>query len=100
MCQSRLEAQGDNYRIGGLVGISKYPDVEGIPGLRLAARDAARFEAYLQSARGGRFDRLIVLLEEKASRTAILAAVKQAVVTAGPSGQVFLFFSARGRATP
>lgn len=96
----QLRAQGQGSRIAVLVGISRYPDVEGIPGLRFADRDALRFETYLRSARSGRFDRLIVLTEDRATRKAILAAVRQAVNTAGPSGQVYLFLSARGRATP
>src|SRR4051794_27134871 len=76
------------------VGISQYKNAQAMPWLKYAHRDAELFAAHMATERGGKADRITVLINEKATRTALLAALNGVLRDAGPNDAVYLFFSA------
>lgn len=79
------------------VGIDRYTDAT-IPPLAFAAKDAARLAATLEARRSGSLDVSppSLLVDDQASRSAILATLKERLATAQPSDTFALFIAGHG----
>ncbi len=78
-----------------IAGVSKY-SVRGVDWLKYANLDAQSFEGWVKQ----RGCRNVELQDETATVASVRQAVKDALQTAGPLDDVYLFFSGRGIGTP
>lgn len=78
-----------------VIGVSAYKHM---PALRFPDDDAYRLSTFLQSPRGGAVaeDRIEVLIDEDATRQAIVSAMQSLFLKAGPKDLIILYFSGHG----
>ncbi len=95
--QQPVFAQSESNTYALVVGISEYQNPV-IPALRFAHRDAQVFANFLQSEAGGSVpsSNITLLLNERATFTAIYDAMYQLLEIAQKNDRVFLYFSGHG----
>ena len=93
--REELKFAGQRWAV--VFGISKYQN-PGIPNLRYAHRDAEAFYEFLKSPNGGAFpdDHLMILTNEKATKSAIENAVFDFLKQTKKEDLVMIFFSGHG----
>src|SRR5215831_15003455 len=88
---SEREVPGQRFAV--LVGVSVFQDPRLHP-LKFARADVEGLKEVLEGGRS--FEEIKVLLDEQATRTAVLAAIKEIVDRIGTGDLLFLYFSTHG----
>ena len=82
-----------------VIGVHQYQDVQAIPWLKHAQRDAQLFADHLKSERGGKLDSVTLFTNQNATQANILNSLREVLtVKATPLDTVYIFVSGRGRA--
>lgn len=89
---------GNRQTFAVIVGVSDYADNQVISDLQFCDDDAYAFRRFLMSADGGAVpaDNITLLLDSRATRSAILRAMREQFAKAGPADKVVFYFSGHG----
>ncbi len=97
---SRIKVKKDNNKIGIIIGIEKYQNLNNIDA-PYANRDAKAFKAYANIALGIPNNNLKVLIDEDATRGELLKSLKIWLpqITRGKGKDIYIFFAGHGLAS-
>ena len=97
---SKIKVKKDNNKIGIIIGIEKYQNLNNIDA-PYANRDAKAFKAYANIALGIPNNNLKVLIDEDATRGELLKSLKIWLpqITRGKEKDIYIFFAGHGLAS-
>ena len=97
---SKIKVKKDNNKIGIIIGIEKYQNLNNIDA-PYANRDAKAFKAYANIALGIPSNNLKVLIDEDATRGELLKSLKIWLpqITRGEKKDIYIFFAGHGLAS-
>ena len=97
---SKIKVKKDNNKIGIIIGIEKYQNLNNIDA-PYANRDAKAFKAYANIALGIPSNNLKVLIDEDATRGELLKSLKIWLpqITRGQKKDIYIFFAGHGLAS-